>query len=296
MATFTDEQILRLDERYAQLNVPFHARPLRAAIEILGEGFSLGIFPNPAVEDICRTYERLVPEVTYIWPGMGTGLVSSLDRVKAVKVSVAFGTPKLVPHEVLGFTSDGDWGRWCRNNREIAAKSMFAFADIFDLVYGIDDSDKLSGGRGPELWGLAASHLEMTVHSLEKTGSPLGSQLQPVHLTAELALKGTLVQLGVSEEELSRKPFGHNLVALAERMVAECPHPNDPLVLAIAKRVPNYVENRYSGSTLTRLEIIELAIGTQFIAGSAVRRVTQRDLGKIFESSDWPGPRGQYFR
>jgi hypothetical protein len=37
MALFTDEDILRLNQTYAQENVPFHARPLAAAFDILGD-------------------------------------------------------------------------------------------------------------------------------------------------------------------------------------------------------------------------------------------------------------------
>lgn len=295
MESISDERILELDEQYALAGVPFHARPLQAAVDILGGSFSLGIFSNPSVKLICKAYERLVPEVVYTWPGMGTGLIASVDRVKAVKVGVGYGMPKLTPHEMLGFPDHATWEVWCRNKQQIAARSMYAFADIFDLVYGIDDCEKLSPGRGPELLGLAASHLAMATHSLEQTGTPWGSQLQPIHLTAELSLKGALVQIGVEEKELSKREYGHNLAAIAEKLIAERPHSDDQQLLAVAEKMPGYVDNRYRGSKLSRLEVIDLALGAQFIAGSAVRRVSQRDIGSIFEVSDWPGPRHKYF-
>lgn len=42
MIEFTDNDILGLDARFAQEDIPFHARPFRAAMEILGNQFTSG--------------------------------------------------------------------------------------------------------------------------------------------------------------------------------------------------------------------------------------------------------------
>ncbi|MDC4329250.1 hypothetical protein NQ674_13135 [Acinetobacter baumannii] len=79
MTKFTDADILRLDEAFAKEGIPFHARPLNAAMEILGNNFSINLLNNPLVIEIKQAYERLIPEVKYTWPGMGTGLVAAVD-------------------------------------------------------------------------------------------------------------------------------------------------------------------------------------------------------------------------
>lgn len=58
MADYTEEDLLRLDSQYAEEGIPFHARPLRAAAEILQEGFVMGSghFGNPKVEEVCAAY------------------------------------------------------------------------------------------------------------------------------------------------------------------------------------------------------------------------------------------------
>lgn len=72
---------------------------------------------------------------------MGTGLVASVDRVRSVVVSVAYGSCRLTAAKGLGFDSEEEWFAWCRRDAGIVARSLFAFADIYDLIYGIGPHD-----------------------------------------------------------------------------------------------------------------------------------------------------------
>ena len=182
MVEFTDDDILRLDERFAQENLPFHVRPLRAAAEILGNQFSIEV-RNPQVREIELAYERLIPEVNFTWPGMGTGLVASVDRVRKVTIGVAYGPANLTVDKGLGFSNHQEWKTWCRGDRRIAEKSLFAFADMHDLVYGIDRWQRHTVSSTS--WGLAAEHLKMAAESLSQTGSIGSAILQSICLTAE---------------------------------------------------------------------------------------------------------------
>lgn len=292
MIEFTDNDILRLDERFAQQNIPFHARPFRAAIEILGDQFSIGVGTNPQVYEIERAYERLIPEVNFTWPGVGTGLVASMDRVRKVTIGVIFGDVNINIHEGLGFSSHREWAAWCREDPRIAERSVFAFADMHDLVYGINNS--ASHKNTSTLWGLAAEQLKIIAEYLSQSGSIGSAVLQPICLTAELALKGTLLHLGVPEKDLKNpKLFGHNLNKLGEKMIKEISHRDDPLILSALKKLPDYVGERYKETKLTRLEIIALALDAQFIAASAVRRITGEDIAGQIEAA--AGHRRNFF-
>ena len=121
MASWTDNDLLELDGKYAAEGMAFHAQPLRAAMEILGESFSLRLLPNPEVSTIVEAYARLFPEVDNTWPGMGTGLAASVDRVRKVRVSVVYGRMRFAPHEALGFNDAKQWQGWCRHDRAVAA-------------------------------------------------------------------------------------------------------------------------------------------------------------------------------
>lgn len=123
MIKFTDKDILTLDERFAREDIPFHARPLHAATEILGEQFSIGFIDNPQVGEIQRAYARLIPEVEFTWPGMGTGLASSVDRVRKAIIGVTYGTVNITVDKGLGFSSHQEWAAWCRGDPKIAGRS-----------------------------------------------------------------------------------------------------------------------------------------------------------------------------
>ena len=71
-------------------------------------------------------------------------------------------------------------------------------------------------------------------------------------------------------------------------------HKDDQLLLGMLNKFPNYVEDRYRETQLTRLEVISIALSAQFIAASAVRRVSGRDLSSQIENSE-VGLRSNYF-
>lgn len=290
MVYFTDQELIRLDAQFAEKNIPFHARPLAAAEAILQTGFN---FHDPRLKAICDAYEKLFPEARSTWPGMGAGMVASVDRVRAVTTSVIFGQVNLTPSSGLGFSDDLEWINWCRGERKIQIQSTFAFADIYDFAYALGDLRHHEDTKAFTLWRNAAAQLATTASHLASSGNPGDAVLQNIGLTAELAIKGSLLHVGMKEKELSYKPYGHNYVALAERLIELRPHRDDPVLLHCLQQLPDYVQSRYNSSNLSRLQIIQLALGTQFVAASAVRRIAIQDIAVQVEQHF--GPRARYF-
>lgn len=292
MIKWTDEDLLRLDRRYAEVGVPFHARPMRAAMDLLGSGTVLDVLGSPDFQEIESAYRRLIPEVNTIWPGMGTGLATSIDRVRKVVVAIVYGQKAVSVDEGLGFSSREEWLIWCRNDRSIAAGTAFALADLFDLTYGLDELQQSNSAT--KYWQMALSNLE-DVTNILASGFSVASVLQPVCMTAELAIKGTLVYLGDDPKTLGRRDIGHRHTVLAERLARMRPHRDDALIASIVSKLPDYVSSRYDGTQLTRLDVVRLALGVQFIAASSVRRITNCDFALELERDQWPGPREPYF-
>lgn len=149
MSRWTKETLRALDLKYAEQGLHLHQRPFRAAMEILGSAFVIGFGGNPEVQRIMDAYADMVPEVDDNWPGMGVGLVAVVDQVRRFVVPVVFGSPGPIDvWAALGFSSPEEWWRWCREDPDIAARTSFAFADVADLTYGLDD---MKGGLGPEV-------------------------------------------------------------------------------------------------------------------------------------------------
>lgn len=288
MVNWTNDDLLRLDSIYAEAGVAFHARPLRAAMDLLGRGFTLGR-DNSKLRAITQAYKQLIPEVDTIWPGKGIGLAASVDRVRKVTVGVVFGSRAITPERALGFDTREDWIDWCRNDPGITANSCFAFADLYDLTYGIDELQQ-STSVAIEYWYMALSNLE-DIANILATGFSVATVLQPICLTAELAMKANLIHLGADPKTLSYRDVGHHHTVLAQRMREARPHRDDEQIAAITTKLPDYIDSRYKATGLTRLDVVNLALGAQFIAASSVRRLTGRDIAGDMERDDWPGSR-----
>jgi len=294
MTTWTLDTLRALDLKYAKEGVHMHQRPFRAATEILGSAFSMGVGGNPEVQKIMAAYEAMIPEVNSSWPGMGAGLAAVVDQVRKVTVPVVYGERALEPWSALGFPSQEAWWSWCREDERIAAGTAFAFADLLDLTYGLDD---LRGGNGSdlELWKMATSNLADAANTLPNTFS-VDSVLQPICLVAELSMKAALVRKGADPTSFGKKGGeGHDLTKLSARLATEEPHRDDPLISTIVARMPPYVGSRYKPAGLMRLDVVRLAAGVQFIAASTVRRFSERDFAAPMETGDWPAPRPPLF-
>lgn len=292
MTTWTLDTLRALDRTYAKEGVHLHQRPFRAAVDILGPAFSMGVGGNPEVQTIMAAYEAMIPEVNSAWPGMGIGLAAVVDQVRKVTMPVLFGDQALQVWETLGFADDKAWWTWCREDERIAAGSHFAFADLHDLTYGLDDMQRESGAD-VDLWKMATSNLADAANNLP-TAFSVDSVIQPICMVAELSLKAALVRGGADPNSFKGKD-GHDLAKLGDRLASELPHRDDPRVRELIQRLPPYVASRYKPAGLSRLDVVRLALGVQFLAASAVRRFSDRDLAADMEAGGWPAPRPPLF-
>jgi len=292
MTKWTIDTLRALDRKYAAVGVHLHQRPFRAATDIFGAAFSMGVGGNPEVKKIMTAYEEMIPEVNSSWPGMGIGLVAAVDQVRKVTVPVIFGEVTLQIWRALGFTNDREWWSWCREDQLIAAETSFAYADVHDLTNGLSE---LRGGVGAdlELWQMATSNLADAANNLP-TAFSVDSVLQPICMTIELSLKAALVRNGADPNSF-KGPAGHDLGKLTDRLSAETPHCDDARIREVVGHMPPYVASRYKPAGLSRLDVVRLALGAQFVAAATVRRFSERDLAAEMESGGWPAPRPPQF-
>jgi HEPN domain-containing protein len=287
MAEWSLKTLRALDLKYAREGVPLHQRSFRAAQDILGPEFVIGVGGNPEIERITAAYREMIPEAHDSWPGMGIGLAAVVDQVRKVTMAVVFGQDTLTVWKALHFDSEHDWWHWCREDRDIAIGTQFAVADLLDLTYGLDD---LRGGGGVDLvrWQMATSNLADAANNLP-TAFSVDTVIQPICLVVELSLKAALIRNGADPNSF-KGGDGHDFHKLAKRLGGETPHRDDTLVAKVIAKLPAYVGSRYDPAGLTRYDVVRLALGAQFIAASTVRRFSSRDFAGDIESSS-PRPR-----
>lgn len=291
--SWTTDDLLRLDEKYAYEGVHPHQRAFRAAVELLGPAFQLtALTKNTDVSNIMDAWARLFPDAGATWPGMGIGLAASVDQVRKTVAPVGFGQTSIQAWSVLGFSDSAAWEYWCRGNAVIAAESWYAVADLLDFTYGVDDLR----GEKPEaqtLWRMAASNLSDVANTLPATFS-VDSVIQPICMTVELSIKAALVHNGAAPADFAGRN-GHNLTDLSRRMMTEMPHRDDALIPDVIQHLPPYVASRYAPAGLNRLAVVRLALAAQFVAASSLRRHSTRDMDAEISADGWPAPRPPFF-
>lgn len=285
MSDWNDDTLRALNRRYAEEGIKPFQRPFRAAVDILKGSFSVGKGDNPEVAAITSRFRALYPAGDDTWPGLGAGIVASVDDVRKVIAGVPVGNPALPPPwRYLGFNSETSWRDWCQNDAGILAGTLHAMADIHDFAIG---ADTLRHGdeHAASLWHMTGGNLANLADILPKTAG-VDSVLQPICLTAELSLKAAIVLAGDSP------PHHHKLVNLAHRLAAAKPHADDSLIVPALVMFPPYVESRYDGAGLSRLRVVRLALAAQFIAASSVRRFLSGDLAEWMVMSGFAPARG----
>ena len=293
MDSWNKEDILRLDAKYANAGIHLHQRPFRAAAELLGAPSVFDLVGHPELQKITDTYAKLLPEVTSSWPGAGIGLAASIDQVRKIVLPVAYGSCSIQPWKSLGFATKEEWWDWCRRDSDIGALSSFAVADLYDFSYGLNAVEN-GNPDASLLWHMAQSNLADIANVLPTTFS-VDSVIQPICLVAELVLKGTLVWGGVAPDSFRKGRDGHNVKLLVKRVAELYPHRDDVFVDHVASALPPYVDTRYKPAGLTRLTVVRLALGVQFLAASALRRISSVDLAAQMEAGGWPAPRKPFF-
>lgn len=282
-AKWIEADLRALDLKYAETNIPPHARPLRAAVEILGNDFSMLSFGSPEVEAITAAYRALFSHVSTTWPGAGIGFAASVDEGRKLTMGVAFGSPQISIWKALGFDNQPSWWAWCREDAKIAGQTALAFADLHDFTLGLNALGQ-TNNVADDRWHMAASNRADVANNLP-IAAGVDSIVQPVCLTAELSLKAALHCAGIEPKKK------HDLPDLASKLADARPHRDDTLIANILKHFPDYVESRYTAVGLSRLTVVRLALAAQFVAASSVRRFSPVDLALVMESDSWPGPR-----
>lgn len=285
MSEWTKADLVALDRKYAEAGIHPHQRPMLAASELLGKGFSVGMLSNFELAAITNAYRELFPELDQTWPGAGTGLIASVDQVHKFTLGVGYDPRHVTVWRGVGFESRDAWETWCRHDRDVAAETELAFADVHDFWSGINALDN-KNSAATKLWHMAGSNLSDVSNVLPNTFS-VDSVLQPICLTVELSLKASLTYLGSNL-------WGHDLPDLANNLAKLQPHRDDAVIKSTIEAFPNYVDSRYKPEGLNRYQVARLALAAQFIAASSVRRLSSVDLALAMERDSWPGPRGDY--
>jgi len=213
-------------------------------------------------------------------PPLHVGAFLFRDLFFPIRIPVIFGSPVIDLRQFLWQATESQ-AQLIFGKRTSTLTFCDQAFDLLDFVYGLDDLGEQVriSPRTIEWWQLAKQQLEAaaatTLGSLTKYAI-----VQNCCVSAELLLKGALLQEGVDELLLpnSNIGYGHNLVSMAKKLCKIRDEIDDQLILAVASRMPNYVETRYNDIGFTRVQLGHLLMNTQFLAGEILRRYSDRNF------------------
>ena len=293
MTKWSLNDLRELNTEYAKSGIPFFNRPLMAATKLLGCNNFLEAIHHSEFDRIVDAFSKMIPEVDENWPGSGVGYIANLDQVVKVTFPVIYGQEQLEVWKMAGFSNKKEWFSWCHENLSTAAETAFAVADIYDFAYGLNQVEK-HNANAAILWRMARSNLDQIASALPSVCDP-NAMIQPIFMVAELSIKAALAWHGIDIESFRKGKNGHNITRLAKCMAKHLPHHEDARVQAVVGKLPSYVSSRYAPAGLTRLQVVELALGVQFVAASCLRRIAGTDLSDQMQAdADWPGPRPEF--
>lgn len=245
------------------------------------------ILDNQVWATVNAAYKHLYPSGDFSMPAVQIGGVGLRDRFYLARVNLGYGTFSVQPLRQIDILWE-ELEVMFRNQPDQVWRASYSVSDVWDFGYGVMDR----AGQNAEadiLWGKSGSSIEATAALLERGRHMLDAAVQSACLAAELAMKGTLAWLGVDEP--TRRTFSHGLSSLVAEIIRLRPSKSDDRFARAAANMPNYVRTRYDEHGLTRVQIGELAMRSQYLAAEAVRRVSDRNLAGTLEDDPNHAPR-----
>lgn len=289
MKIIDEEFVRKLDDKLIIDDIELHARPYCVVYEWMNNN-NLDL-NNQKFDSILMSvrniYTSLYPSGDFSLPPLLSAGVAIRDHFYPVKINLAFGITEFSPLKCIDI-SEKELENVFKYHPDDGWRAFYGVLDLWDFAYGFDDIIKKDiNSESEACLSNARSQISTTCRTLMGSND-LDGAIQSACLTAELSLKGALFYLGEN-----RKSFrdnigdnGHNLVDAAKLLVSKKSSMKDEYLIKICSKFPNYSQSRYSLSELTRLDLMNLAMRSIFIASEAIRRISTRNVAEYAESME----------
>jgi HEPN domain-containing protein len=279
--------VIRIDGELLVQGVPLHARPFNVALSYMKEaGISGDLLAEEIHAPIMAIYRSLYPSGDFAIPAVLVGGVAFRDQFYPVRVNVGYGTCRIDPLKCIEIDPAELDAIWRYHPHEVW-RAMYAVADLWDLGYAIEDL-RFETGDVAALCHQTRAAVTATARTLA-AGGDADAVVQSSHLAAELGMKAALAKLGVQEPQ--RRALSHHLNKAVDLLTSKHPTTADEQLRRAVSGFPDYVKSRYVSPGLTRLQLADLAMKSQYAAANALRRVTGRNLAGKLERDPKNNPR-----
>ena len=277
MTVISIDDIRKIDDQLISQNVLIHQRPFQTTLEwmrlnkIQGD---ISSFYKP-VEDI---YQKLYPRQKFSIPNLLIGGIAFRDQIYITRIPVIKGI------NLFDFVDIDPSELALMHNVyfEQYKKAVYSICDLYDIAFGIDDILKEKESNE-----ILVYWLEMILSSTMSAAFALSENInlanaiQSSLLSVELAAKSSLMYLGCDANYI--KSLGHCRKMIKENLISYKIIDENDDFFEIYYSLPKYVDSRYKPQNLSKQELVNIAIKSQFLISEIIRKISKRNLAESIQ-------------
>ena len=277
MTVISIDDIRKIDDQLISQNVLIHQRPFQTTLEwmrlnkIQGD---ISSFYKP-VEDI---YQKLYPRQKFSIPNLLIGGIAFRDQIYITRIPVIKGI------NLFDFVDIDPSELALMHNVyfEQYKKAVYSICDLYDIAFGIDDILKEKESNE-----ILVYWLEMILSSTMSAAFALSENInlanaiQSSLLSVELAAKSSLMYLGCDANYI--KSLGHCRKMIKENLISYKIIDENDDFFEIYYSLPKYVDSRYKPQNLSKQELVNIAIKSQFLVSEIIRKISKRNLAESIQ-------------
>ena len=277
MTVISIDDIRKIDDQLISQNVLIHQRPFQTILEWMRLNKIQGDISSfyKQVEDI---YQKLYPRQKFSIPNLLIGGIAFRDQIYITRIPVIKGI------NLFDFVDIDPSELALMHNVyfEQYKKAVYSICDLYDIAFGIDDILKEKESNE-----ILVYWLEMILSSTMSAAFALSENInlanaiQSSLLSVELAAKSSLMYLGCDANYI--KSLGHCRKMIKENLISYKIIDENDDFFEIYYSLPKYVDSRYKPQNLSKQELVNIAIKSQFLVSEIIRKISKRNLAESIQ-------------
>ena len=280
MTVISIDDIRKIDDQLISQNVLIHQRPFQTTLEWMRLNKIQGDISSfyKQVEDI---YQKLYPRQKFSIPNLLIGGIAFRDQIYITRIPVIYGMAGINLFDFVDI-DPSELALMHNVYFEQYKKAIYSICDLYDIAFGIDDILKEKESNEILVYWLEmilSSTMSATFALSENIN--LANAIQSSLLSVELAAKSSLMYLGCDANYI--KSLGHCRKMIKENLISYKIIDENDDFFEIYYSLPKYVDSRYKPQNLSKQELVNIAIKSQFLVSEIIRKISKRNLAESIQ-------------
>lgn len=277
MTLISIDDIRQIDDKLIAKNVLIYQRPLEATLEWMSLNKIQGDI-SAFFKSVGEVYKILYPRQKFSFPNLLIGGISFRDQVYIARIPLGYGA---LSGSLFNFV-DIDHSELALMHNiyyEQYKRASYTICDLFDIAFGIDDIFKeKESNESLTYWLEMILSSTMSAAFALSENINLANAIQSSLLSIELAAKSSLMYLGCNYKYITS--LSHSKKKIKENLISYKIINENNVFFEIYDSLPEYVDSRYKPQNLSKQELMDIAIKSQFLVSEIIRKISKRNLAR----------------